>query len=114
MQRHRADRRGAPCRVTILARAEGNRRNQPVTALRDRPHETWIPDGVAEDPSQFRDGARQDVVADERVGPDRPHQVFFGHNPTGMRGKAYEHRMTLGSRRVVPAGPVTLLSDGST
>ena len=40
--------------------------------------------------------ARQHVVADKGVGPDRPHQAFFGHDLTGLRGKAHEHLHHLG------------------
>ena len=35
--------------------------------------------------------ARQHVVADEGVGPDRPHQAFFGHDLTGLRSQAHQH-----------------------
>ena len=48
-------------------------------------------DIVTEDASQLRDRARQHVVADEGVGPDRPHQAFFGHDLTGLRSKAHQH-----------------------
>ena len=73
-----------------------------------------IPDVVTEDASQFRDGARQHVVADEGVGPDRPHQAFFGDDLTGLRSQAHQHLHDLRFQANGAGGPVTLLSDGST
>ena len=74
-----------------MFRAYGDTRNQPIAAFRDRLNEAWLFDIVTEDAAQFRDAARQHVVADEHVGPDRSHQSVLGHDLTGLRRKAHEH-----------------------
>ena len=83
----------------------GNTSNQPIAALRDRLDEACLFDIVTEDPTQFRDGTRQHVVADEGVGPDSPHQAFLGHDLTGVRSKAHEHLHDLGFQANDAGGP---------
>ena len=93
----------------------GNTSNQPIAALRDRLDEARLLGIVTEEATQFRDAARQYVVADEGVGPDGPHQAFLGHDLTGVRSKAHEHLHDLGFQANDAGGArSTLLSDGST
>ena len=79
----------------------GKPRDQPIAALRDCLDEARLPGIIAEGSSQFRDGARQHVVADERVGPHRTDQALLGDDLVAVLGQAPQdvHHLGLEAHR---------------
>ena len=97
-ERHRVStRHRLPGSDSVLLRtAGGHGSNQPIAAFRDRLNDARLLGIIAEDATQLRDRARQDVVGDKRVGPDGPYQAFFGHDLTRVRGQEHQHLHHLG------------------
>ena len=77
--------------------------NEAIAASRDRLDEAWLFGVITECTTQFRDGARQYVLADKRVGPDALHQSLLGNHLPGMLGQTEQdlHHLRLEMSRLV-------------
>ena len=65
----------------IRSTVEPHGRDQPISTLRNRLDDSRRLRIVPKYATQFGDGASEDLVADERVGPDRVEQVLLRDLP---------------------------------
>jgi hypothetical protein len=81
---------------TTMTAARQIAHRQPIATFRNRLDEACVFGVITQDSTQFRDGARQDVVSDKYVGPDGLYQTFFGDDLTGVSGKQHQYLHHLG------------------
>ena len=80
----------------MLSIDDRDRRNQPIAALRDGLDRVGLLRIVHEQPAQFRDRARKDIVRHGGIRPRRVEQLVFRHHLPGALGQTDEHQHHLG------------------
>src|ERR1700719_271563 len=78
-------------RLSSTSIHKSNRRQQPISPLWDGLNDRGFPRVIFKRAPQFRNRARQNVIANERVGPYRLEQFFLEDRLTRVLGQADQH-----------------------